>query len=351
MSECSAMRESMPLLLSESLDPVRRELTHQHIESCEVCGDEWAAYKETWAVMGDLPEVDVPARAKARFLERAGIAPIAPKVDETRRDNVVPFIKRPAFKWVAQAAGVALIVGGAYFAGNQSADRAIQPQYSQMGPVERMPATATDYSRVSLAETRVLDSEALSPEIQGRPNIANVQFVDADASDDQIGVSFDVTSRWTVTGNPKDKSIVRLLAYMLENEESMTPRSSAMEWVRRTYSDPAHADPEIANALAKVLRNDEHEGVRIRAVETLTTLPPAVATQTQTRDALIDALKSDPNPAVRIKAVEALVNMARSGVVLDPAMVDTLRAKASQDDENLYVRVKAAEALSNLKPH
>lgn len=346
MSECSAMRESMPLLLTESLDPVRRETTHQHIESCALCGHEWAAYKETWTMMADLPEVPVPAHVKARFLDGAGITP---GVGEPKRDNVLPFVRRPAFKWVAQAAGVALLVGGAYFAGNKTADR-VQPQYASVQSVERIPAATNDIIPVSLAETRVLDAEALDPEIQGRPNIANVQFVDADASDDEIGVSFDVTSRWTVTGNPKDKSIVRLLAYMLENEESMTPRSSAMEWVRRTYSDPAHADPEIANALAKVLRNDEHEGVRIRAVETLTHLPPAVATQTQTRDALIDALKSDPNPAVRIKAVEALVNMARSGVVLDPAMVDTLRAKASQDDENLYVRVKAAEALSSIHP-
>ncbi len=121
-----------------------------------------------------------------------------------------------------------------------------------------------------------------------------------------------------------------------------------MEWVRRTYSDPQYADPEIANALAKVLRNDSHEGVRIRAVDTLTTLPPTVGSQA--RDALIEALKSDPNPAVRIKAVEALANMARNGQTLDAAMVDTLRQKASQDDENLYVRVKAAEALSNIKP-
>jgi HEAT repeat protein len=119
--------------------------------------------------------------------------------------------------------------------------------------------------------------------------------------------------------------------------------------VRQTYSDPAYADPEIARSLAKVLRNDEqHEGVRIRAIETLTTLPPSVASQT--RDALIDALKSDPNPAVRIKAVEALANMTRAGATLDPAMVDTLRQKANQDDENLYVRVKAAEALSSIKP-
>lgn len=337
MSECSAVTERMPLLLTESLDLSAREQTHQHIESCDLCGAQWSAYKETWLLMGDLPEVDVPARVKQNFLAAAGLA-------EARVDNVVPFRKRPAVKWLAQAAAVAVLVGGAYFAGDRNAERVLQAPALVSAPSPFREVS----SSMSLAETRTVDAQALSPEIQGRPDIANVQFVDSDAADDEIGVSFDVTSRWTVTGNPRDKSMVRLLSYMLENEESMTPRSSAMEWVRRTYSDPAYADPEIANALAKVLRNDSHEGVRIRAVETLTTLPPQVATQT--RDALIDALKGDPNPAVRLKAVEALVEMARSGEVLDAAMVDTLRQKASQDDENLYVRVKAAEALSQIKP-
>jgi hypothetical protein len=358
MSECSAVTERMPLLLTEALDGGTRELTHQHIESCDLCGAQWSAYKETWLLMGDLPEVEVPARVKQRFMVAAGLAAetalntIETRTVETRtvetrvdRDNVVPFRRRPAVKWVAQAAAVAVLVGGAYFAGDRNAER-VQTTSAIVGAPSPFTQVSTGMS--SLAETRTLDAEALSPEIQGRPNIANVQFVDADAGDDQIGVSFDVTSRWTVTGNPRDKSMVRLLSYMLENEESMTPRSSAMEWVRRTYSDPAYADPEIANALAKVLRNDSHEGVRIRAVDALTTLPPQVATQT--RDALIAALKSDPNPAVRLKAVEALVEMARSGEVLDAAMVDTLRQKASQDDENLYVRVKAAEALSQIKP-
>lgn len=343
MSDCNAVTDRMPLLLTESFDPDMRELTHQHIESCEHCRAEWSAYKETWRLLGELPELEVPARVKERFLASAGLA-----LPQERASNVVPFRRRPAVKWVAQAAAVAILAGGAYFAGNRNAVR-IQPTPATVtaaGPFQQVSTRSTPMS--SLAETRTLDAESLSPNIQGRPNIANVQFVDADANDDEIGVSFDVTSRWTVTGNPKDKSMVRLLSYMLENEESMTPRSSAMEWVRRTYSDPAYADPEIANALAKVLRNDAHEGVRIRAVDTLTTLPPAVATQT--RDALIDALKSDPNPAVRLKAVEALLEMARSGEVLDAAMVDTLRQKAGQDDENLYVRVKAAEALSQIKP-
>ena len=339
MPECSAVSESMPLLLTESLDATRRELTHQHIEGCEICSDEWNAYRETWMVMGDLPEVEVPARVKTAFLERAGLATAAelPK-------NVVPFQKRAAFKWIAQAAAVVVLIGGGYFLGERNAPRiaATTAQITDVQPFERV-----SMKPMALSETRVLDADALSPVIEGRPNISHVQFVDDDPSDDEIAVSFDVTSRWTVNGNPRDRSMVRLLSYMLENEAAMTPRSNTLEWVRQTYSNPQYADPEIANALAKVLRNDSHEGVRIRAVDTLTTLPPTAGTQA--RDALIEALRSDPNPAVRIKAVEALANMARNGETLDPAMVDTLREKASQNDENLYVRVKAAEALSNIR--
>ena len=338
MSECSALRESLPMLLTESLDPTRRELTHQHIESCDECSAEWAAYRDAWRVMDDLPEVVPPARAKARFLEAIGQAE-----PEQKRDNVVPFTRRPALKWIAQAAAVAVLVGGGYFAGVKKPVE-IAPTKATIDNVQRVSAPA----QMSIAETRVLNADALAPEIQGRPDITNVRFVDTDASDNLIGVEFDIRSRWTVTGNPRDKSMVRLLSYMLENEETMTPRSTTIDWVRRTYTDPANADPEIANALAKVLRSDGNEGVRLRAVETLQGLPPAVATQT--RNALIDALKSDPNPAVRLKAVEALANMAQSGVHLDASMVDTLRQKASQDDENLYVRVKAAEALSSIKP-
>jgi hypothetical protein len=345
MSECSALRESLPQLLTESLDPVRRELTHQHIESCDVCADEWAAYKETWAVMADLPELEVPARVKAEFLGRMGVATEEPPL--TRANNVVPFHRKPAFKWVAQAAAVTLLIGGSYFLGDRNAER-ITPSNAAIANVTPMD-TAIPVTRVSLAETRDLQATALSPEILGRPNITNVQFLDGDASDNDISVSFDVTSRWTVRGNPKEKSIVRLLSYMLESEESVTPRSNAMEWVRKTYSDPQYADPEIANAFAKVLRNDTHEGVRIRAVDTLSSLPPGV-TAADTRDALIQALKSDPNPAVRMKAIDALANLASSGAKFDTAMIDTLRQKASQGDENLYVRVKAAEALSNIKP-
>jgi hypothetical protein len=339
MSDCDVMRESMPLLLTESLDPAQRELTHQHIETCPICAEEWSGFKDAWRLMADLPEVEVPARVKARFLAQV--------LPQEQPSNVVPFRSRPAFKWVAQAAAVAIIAGGSYLVGHRSQPVTLQPSQAQVTGVQALPVSLTNTPQYSIAETRVLHAASVSPNIEGRPDIHNVQFSDENPTDPEIKVGFDITSHVTVTGRPTDKSMVRLLRYVLENEDNTSPsRTRAIDWVRQMYSRPGNGDPEIADALANVLRNDEHQGVRIKAADTLKNL----ASTAETRDALIEALKSDPNPAVRIKAVEALANLARSGAAFDAEMVDTLRQKASQGDENVYVRVKAAEALSNIRP-
>ena len=328
MSDCDLMRQSMPLLLTESLDSEQRERTHQHIETCAACGDEWSGYRETWSLLGTLPEVEPRPELKNRFLASIG-------------ENVTPFAAardRRYMKWLAQAAAVAIIAGGSYFAGH----RTVAAPQNYLTP-------ATINSQYSIAESRVLPASAVSPTIEGRPNIENVTFNDTDPNDQNIDLSFDVTSHVTVTGRPTDKSMVRLLRYVLENNNKISPsRSRTIDWVRSMYSKPGNAEPEIAEALANVLRNDSHEGVRINAVETLNRLPVNVTVDT--REALIQALKTDPNPAVRIKAVEALANLARSGATFDSAALDTLRQKAVQDNENVYVRVKAAEALSSIHP-
>jgi hypothetical protein len=336
------MRESMPLLLTESLDPVRREHTHQHIEHCSLCTDEWTAYQETWRVLDLLPEVEVPSGVKDRFLARINPQPVR------KADNVVPFHRRPALKWLAQAAAVVVIAGGSYFVGHRSQPIVVGNTPASLGKVT--PIVAQPYS---IAESRVLPASLISPNIEGRPDIQNVQFDRAGTGDEQISLAFDITQRVTVTGRPTDKSMVRLLRYVLENEDQLGPsRSRAIDWVRATYSRPGNTDPEISAALANVLRNDEHQGVRIKAADTLadTLKVQPTAAGPNTRDALIEALKSDPNPAVRIKAVEALVKLASSGAQLDAVTLDTLRQKASQDDENAYVRMKAAEALSIVRP-
>src|ERR1043165_7636823 len=320
---------------------VRRENAHQHIEQCAACGEEWAGFRETWSLLETLPEVDVPARVKQQFLSK--VNPHAPA------DNVVPFPRRGC-QGNPQAPAVVVIAGGAYFAGHRGAEQ-------QTPFVEKTPAVITSAqpaiqpAAFSIAESRVLPANAISPTIEGRPDIQNVSFTTLNNADDQMGVPFDITSHVTVTGRPTDKTMVRLMRYVLENEDRMSPsRSRAIDWVRSTYSQPGTPEPEIARALANVLRNDTHEGVRIKAVETLTNLSPSLPA-TDSREALIQALKTDPNPAVRIKAVEALANLLkRGGGQADAGTLDILRQKAAQDDENMYVRVKAAEALSNVRP-
>jgi hypothetical protein len=325
----------MPLLLTESLDPERRELTHQHIERCQQCGAEWAGYRDTWQMLAELPEVEVPASVKSRFLARVG--EVEPTVVPFRR----PAEKRPYLRWLAQAAAVVIIAGGSYFAGHRTLPAPVQSQAT----INSVTPVAQPYS---IAESRVLDASAISPDIEGRPDIENVSFVNPNPNSDDIGVSFDITSHVTVHGRPTDKSMVRLMRYVLENEAKTPSRSRTIDWVKTTYSRPGNANPEIADALATVLRSDSHEGVRIKAVETLNRMPASMSSDT--REALIQALKSDPNPGVRIKAVEALANLARNGAAFDSVTLDTLRQKAVQPDENVYVRVKAAEALSSIHP-
>jgi hypothetical protein len=337
----------MPLLLTESLDADRRELTHRHIETCEICGEEWADAKETWAMLEELPVVEVPPHVKARFLEAAGLADLNADLDTEKPSNVIPFHRRPAFKWVAQAAAVAVMVGGGWFAGHRTA-----PARSERTPAMvtgRMPIVPSAIQPISLSETRVIDASALSPTIEGRPDITNVA-VDP-GNGEEVTVSFDATSHWTVKGNPRDKSMLKLASYVIENEASSgSTGSTTIESFRRVYSDPALAAPEIASAFGKVLVSQEHEGKRIQAVESLKTLPPTISVASPAQGALIEAIKNDPNPDVRIKAIDALARQATGGVKLDAEAVNTLRQKAFEADENLYVRRKAAEALSTIKP-
>ena len=64
--------------------------------------------------------------------------------------------------------------------------------------------------------------------------------------------------------------MVRLLRYVLENEDNAVAVALARHRLgAATYSHVGNPDPEITEALANVLRNDEHQGVRIKAADTL----------------------------------------------------------------------------------
>ena len=327
MSECDVVRELMPLMLTEFLGGDERESAHLHVESCPSCREAWAGYRDVWTSLGKVEERPVPAGLRDAFLDEIGV--------ERTSGTVVPFVQRPAFRWVAQAAAVAVLVGGSFFAGQRAS---VEPGQTAATP-------ATGDIPFQLASHRVIPASQLSPDIEGAPRIDNVRFLQ-EPGGSELQLAFEITSDVTVTGQAGDESLGRLLAYVLESPQNTThSRSTTIQWVSDNWSAAGKSTPELTQALARVLRNDRHEGVRLKAIDALKSLPYDPLSDTQA--ALVEALRNDPNPGVRLKAVEALSNLAQSGS-LDSSMVDGLRSKASQDDEILHIRVKAAEALEQI---
>jgi hypothetical protein len=325
MSECDVTRERMPQLLLEALSQGERESSHVHIEACEACSAEWDRLREAWTLMGALPELPVPSTVRARFFAT---------LDLPAKARVIPFRSRPAARWIAQAAAVAVLVGASFFAGRGTVPGAGDTPGDLSGPAFR------------IAGSQLIPASQLAPAIEGNPRIENVRFV-SDAPGGEIQLAFDLTSRVTVAGRPEEPSVSNLLTYLVKNEQGAShSRSAAIEWIRSNPATGGKGSAEIARALTEVLASETNEGVRLKAIDALREMPAEAIASSQT--SLIQVLKNDPNPAVRLKAIEALAKIAHSGTPLEPGMVDTLRQKAVQEDEFLYVRVKADEALSQM---
>ncbi|MEO8216079.1 MAG: HEAT repeat domain-containing protein [Acidobacteriota bacterium] len=338
MPECDAVREAMPALLLESLESDLRERSHLHIEGCEECALQWENWRLTWTAMDSLHDVPVPTRLRVRFLDH--VASLTPA------GTVVPMARpRPVVRrWLAQAAAMVILVGGSFYAGHRTIPAPVSGPKNYVTPATVNNVSTTPFS---IAESQVVSASQISPDIEGRPQIRNVRFLEPDGTSEKVAIAFDMTSHVTVTGRPDEKGLVRVLSYVLQNQDhSSLSKSNAMAFVKETYSGETSPNPDLVRALANVLKNDTHEGARIKAVEALRSIPPGSASAA--RSALVEALKNDPNPAVRIKAIDALANLAKSGESFDSATVDLLRQKAGQNDENLYVRVKAAEALGQI---
>jgi hypothetical protein len=286
-----------------------------HLEQCGACRGQVEAIEGAWVRLGSDPDAPVDPAFRKETL--------AVLEAETLRRRVVAF--RPK-RWVPalQAAAMLAMGAGGYL-------------------VARAAAPVRGASTAATSSPRVVDADRTMPDLSRQPKLANVAFQPADASG-RIGISFDVTTRYTVVGKPNEKGVADVLAYMVSGSGATEgARGKAIDLVSQHYAGETAVSPQIVATLIETLKSDQNPGVRKKAAEALAQLPPSPAV----RDAFLAALKSDANPAVRIAAVEAL---AKAAVTLrDPAAIETLRQKANDDRETGYVRVKAATALKRIE--
>ena len=283
-----------------------------HLESCERCRAEIEAVEGAWVRLGADPDATMEPEFRSATREMLEA--------ETLRRRIAPIRPRGWMPVLQAAAMLAMGVGGYLVA------RVAAPGGN---PATGSPAAATR-------------TAASIPDLTKQPKLANVAFRPADASG-RIGISFDVTTRYTVEGRPGDKGVSDLLAYMVAGSGSTEgARGKAIDLVSQRYGGETAVSPQIVSTLVETLKNDKNPGVRKKAAEALGQLPPSP----EIRDAFLAALKGDSNPAVRIASVEGL---GKAAITLrDPAAIETLREKASDDRETGYVRVKAAKALQRV---
>ncbi len=294
----------------------------RHLEGCPSCRRQAAALDEAWERIA-LPDPEVSPVFRERTIGRMQEA--------LARRNVAPF--RPRASWRPALQAAALVAAGA---GGFLLARAAAPDATPF------PASDVTTPAYALASERQLDVSRVGLDLSGNPRLLNVAFRPSEANG-RLAISFDVTTRYVVTGRPEDRGVASLLAYVV-NAQSATEgaRGRAIDLVSSELGEKAAASPEIVEVLVKTLREDRNPGVRKKAAEALVQLPPSPAI----RDALALALKGDANPAVRMIAVEGLAKAATS--LRDPLSIETLRRKAVDETEPGFVRVKAASALRDI---
>jgi hypothetical protein len=320
--ECrEALEITVARMAGEDAGPRSAEAV-AHVESCGRCRSEAAALEETWDRI-TLPDPEVSPVFRERTIGRMEEA--------LARRNVVPFRPREWWKPALQAAALVVVGTGGFLLARASTPGAVP-----------FPGKAATIPAFAVVPERQLDVSRVGLDLSGNPQLLNVSFRPP-ATDGRLSISFDVTTRYVVTGRPEDRAVGSLLAYVV-NAQSATAgaRGRAIDLVSSELGEKAAASPEIVEVLVKTLKVDRNPGVRKKAAEALVQMPPSVAI----RDALALALKGDSNPAVRMIAVEGLARAATT--LRDPLSIETLRLKAADETEPGFVRVKAASALREI---
>ncbi len=323
------MRELAVRRLSRELTPEEDRILLAHIGRCEACRNEARTLESVWERLEEDPD-EAPDE---RFLDLAK----EKVLQAVRRSDAGAFTfrSRPAFPAVLLRAAVVLLAAGAGFV----LARATAGGTAVSGG---RASAAAPSGRFALVSRREVDASCWVPDLTEKPHLSNVAFRPADASG-RIGVSFEMTTRYTVDGRPSDPGMGDLLAYLMSRDaETEGARGKAIELVSEQSRGGTPVSPQIVSVLVETLTKDRNPGVRRKAAETLTQLPPSEAI----RDALIRALRTDDNPAVRITAVEGLAKAAT--VLKDAATIDTLRETARDEKETGYVRGRAALALKKI---
>ncbi len=301
---CDSVSKLIPLYYYGELTPDEEDRLEQHLDSCAACTRETDRQRALAAALDSRQSaVPLPLLENCRADLMAAIHGGAPRALPTR----------PKGPWT-----LFLEAMGATFA---NLGRLRQP----VGALALI--TLGFFASRWTASTSPAGTAAVAP---SDDVFATVRSVRSGPSG-QVQIAFDETRRRTLSGQPDDQAIQRLLL-AAAHEDNAAVRVESMDLLKeRTGST------EVRDALLNALAHDPNDGVRLKALEGLKPL----ASDAQVRKTLSQVLLADTNPAVRMQVVDLLVAHR------DDSIVGVLQGVVKRED-NGYVRQKLEKALKDM---
>jgi hypothetical protein len=170
--------------------------------------------------------------------------------------------------------------------------------------------------------------------------IANVRFIDSDATDGEVEIAFDAIKPMNLKGNIDDPAIQRVLTYAVLKENNPGVRLRAVNAIGSQQQEKKTPDPLLKNALISALKFDKNAGVRKEALDILQKYPM----DDEMKAAFLEVLIRDENPGMRVAAMKYLE--AQDSV--DPEVLNVLKGTA-QNDQNAFVRTRAIQFTDEVK--
>ncbi len=312
MKEHKKIAKLIPLFFYEELSDTEKRDVQAHVQICEMCRRQ---FEETQALhqmldrkISKQPSEEALVQARAQLRDRLRQENFV-RVRDPWWQRFSDFISSAKPAWQIAGVAAALMLGFA---------------------VGRLAGTLHDTRHdISKKIARAETSENSSSFIN------NIDLIEYDPQSGNVTIKYKSINDILVRGKVDDAPVRNLLAYAIRTEGNPGRRLTAV----RAVGGHSFSDLEIESALMYALENDAVDGVRLRAAQSLRTLP----INDKIEKAFIRVLMKDPNPSIRIEAMEALSQVKEAEDVL-PVLQD-----AAKDDENEFIRLRTSGALERLE--
>ncbi len=180
--------------------------------------------------------------------------------------------------------------------------------------------------------------------LSSSPRISNVRFIDSDDADREVEFTFDAVMPVRMKGRVDDANVQKVLAHALLSDQNPGVRLQSVSALTSDMRLP-RLDDELMEALISAVRSDKNPGVRKEALQALQNY----GSDPKVRQALIDVLVHDKSAGLRIAAINVLTTWNGKYFRGDSIIMQVLKAKLNNDNNN-YIRMRSHAFLKEIQP-